>query len=583
MGDPWAGLDDFHRAALDYVAEIEREENVTRSGEFERSIAREAALFESVSSRLAATAATSADLIAEPTDDPLMRACRLVGHFMGIEVRAPHRIGDESSSASRDPLGDLARASGFQVRPVTLADNWWCRGGDPLFGQLKGDEPEPVALLPVRTRLGRLAPRYELHDSHGVARRVDRTLAGLIAPNAWLFYRTLPDKVLRPSDLAGFSMGLPGLGHELAMVFAMALFGAILGLALPVASGIIVDQVLPAADLSRLGTVCLFLVVIVVASAIFQAIQGLLVMRIEGRVSATLIPAFWDRLLRLPSGFFTRFSSGDLASRAMELSEVFKKVSGATVATVVTGFFSFFNLALLYYYSWKLALGTTMLLAVLLCLMLMLLGGLLRFESSIRAIDGALSGMLLELLGGISTLRTAGAETRAFSRWARRYTDRLAMGIRARRFSSRIHRWLAVYPILTAMVVYIGALYIDPGLLDTGSFIAFNIALAALMAAVLEVGYTSIGLLELLPRYERLRPILDEKPEFAAAVLEPVRLAGALALEPRFLSLSNPGERSEGSRQRQPSGPSGRVRGHRRPVGLGQVDPDAAPSRLRVT
>ena len=35
------------------------------------------------------------------------------------------------------------------------------------------------------------------------------------------------------------------------------------------------------------------------------------------------------------------------------------------VATVVTGFFSFFNLALLFYYSWKMALCTTLLLAVL--------------------------------------------------------------------------------------------------------------------------------------------------------------------------------------------------------------------------
>ena len=117
---------------------------------------------------------------------------------------------------------------------------------------------------------------------------------------------------------------------------------------------------------------------------------------------------------------------------------------------------------------------------------LLLLGGLLRYESSIRAIDGAISGLLLELLGGISTLRTAGAEGRAFSRWARRYTDRLALAIRARRFSNGIHQWLAVYPILTAMVVYIGAIHIDPNLMDTGSFLAFNIAFANLMAAVLD-------------------------------------------------------------------------------------------------
>ncbi len=210
------------------------------------------------------------------------------------------------------------------------------------------------------------------------------------------------------------------------------------------------------------------------------------------------------------------------------------------VATVVTGFFSFFNLALLYYYSWKMALCTTFLLAVLLAVTLLLLGGLLRYESSIRAIDGSISGLLLELLGGISTLRTAGAEGRAFARWARRYTDRLALAIRARRFSSGIHQWLAVYPILTAMVVYIGAIHLDPNLMDTGSFLAFNIAFANLMAAVLAVGYTSIGLLELLPRYERIRPILEEEPEFAAAVIEPVRLMGALALN--HVSFRYPGQ-----------------------------------------
>ena len=71
---------------------------------------------------------------------------------------------------------------------------------------------------------------------------------------------------------------------------------------------------------------------------------------------------------------------------------------------------------------------------------------------------------------------------------------------------------------------------IDPGLMRTGSFLAFNIAFANLAAAVLAVGYTSIGLVELLPMYERIKPILEERPEFAAAVIEPIRLAGALAL-----------------------------------------------------
>ena len=139
-----------------------------------------------------------------------------------------------------------------------------------------------------------------------------------------------------------------------------------------------------------------------------------------------------------------------------------------------------------------------------------------------------------------SALRTGGAEGRAFARWARRYSERLARTIRARRFSSGIHQWFAVYPILSAMVVYVGAIHIDPDLLKAGSFLAFNIAFVNLMADVLAVGYTSIGLLELIPRYERIKPILVEQPEFAAALIEPVRLMGALALN--HVSFRYPGQ-----------------------------------------
>ena len=210
-----------------------------------------------------------------------------------------------------------------------------------------------------------------------------------------------------------------------------------------------------------------------------------------------------------------------------------------------------------------------------------LLAGLLRHETSIRRIDGVISGLLLELLGGIITLRTAGAERRAFARWAGRYTERLVLSIQPGglriastsgwRFIRFSRRWSSTS----------GALYLDPGLLKAGSFLAFNITFANLMAAVLAVGYTSIGLLDLLPTFERIRPILEERPEFAAAVIEPVRLAGAIALN--HVSFRYPGQ-DQGTKvlddvslQVRP----GRIRGDRRPVGLGQVDPDAALARIR--
>ncbi len=530
-GDPWAGLDEFHRTVLDFVSGVHERENQQRWSELQQSIVREAVLVQSVPARLAAAADARSLPAIDSGDDALFLAASLVGRVMGIEVRLPPPAGERSCGAPPDPLGDLARASGFHVRTVTLEDGWWRRtGGEPMLGRSSGGAlSSPVALLPARgTRWSHTA--YEIHEPGGSSRPVDGRIARTLSPTAWVFYRPLPDLPLSIADILRFNLELRGLASEVSMVLAMALAGALLGLSIPIASGIIVDQVIPTADRGRLIVLCLFLAVLAIATGIFQSLQGLLVLRIEGRVSASLIPAVWDRLLRLPSSFFARYASGDLALRAMAFDEISKKVSGAVVTTFVTGLFSFFNLGLLYYYSWRLALCTSLLLGALFLVTASLLGGRLRHETAIRRLDGLLSGLLLELLGGIITLKSAGALGRAFARWSRPYGERLARTSKARRFSNRIHQWLAIYPLGSAIVIYFGTVHIDSGLLQTGRFLAFTIAFANLIAAVLAMGYTSIGLLDVLPMFERVRPILTETPEFPAAVIEPVRLAGALAL-----------------------------------------------------
>jgi NHLM bacteriocin system ABC transporter peptidase/ATP-binding protein/NHLM bacteriocin system ABC transporter ATP-binding protein len=531
-GDPWAGLDDFHRTALDFIAAIYEQEARVRWMDIRRSLAHEAALIESVSANLAAAAGTPRVSAADADDDggALASACRAVCEVLGIEVRPPQAAGGQDQDAPFDPLGELARSSGFHIRPVTLREGWWRRRGEPILGRLADDGHSPVALLPMPRRISPGGPAYELRDPHGRRHPVDDRLADRVAATGWAFYRSLPDGPIGFADLLYFCRGLRGLGHELGIVLMVAFCGALLGLSIPIASGVLVDQVLPEADVQRLAVMCGFLGVLTISAAVFQAIQGLLVIRVQGRISATLIPAIWERLLRLPSRFYSGFSSGDLALRAMGLSEVFQRASGAVVTSIVTGLFSLFNLGLLYCYSWKLALATSLLVVLLLLVTAVLLSGRLRHEVSIRRIDGLLSGLLLELFGGMITLRSAGAEGRALARWARRYGERLTEAIHSRRLSNVIRQWLAVYPILTSLVVYTGAVHIDPDLMRAGSFLAFNIAFANLVASVLAGCYTAIGLLDLLPMCMRIKPILAEGPEFPAAVLEPVRLAGALAL-----------------------------------------------------
>jgi NHLM bacteriocin system ABC transporter peptidase/ATP-binding protein/NHLM bacteriocin system ABC transporter ATP-binding protein len=536
-GDPWAGLMDFHRAVLDDVARIEHREVERGRADLAGAVAADAALTRKFSMQLAAVANDEADDRPAPDADPLLAACQAVGRVLGLNVRAPRRRSDDEPIDAGHSLLDLARSSGFLVRQVTLPPGWHEHGsGSPLLAEYHDDDhkPRPVALTPP-SGLRRLFRRsYEMIDPvAGTRQPVDSALAQRISLRAWTFYGSLPDHRLGLADLAQFC-GRRVRG-EVRLLFALALAAGLLGLGIPIGLGVLVDDVIPDADLategwSRLFVLCSFLLGLAYAVTMLQIFQGLTMLRIEGKLTPAVVPAVWDRLIRLPTRFFAEYSAGDLALRAMGLSAIFKKVSGAAVTTVVTGLTSLFSLALLFWYSWPLALVASLLVGVMFAVSMAILAGQLRQETAIRRVEGSIIGFLLELLSGVSKLRTAGAENRAFGRWAEQYIEQVRLTVKARRYANRLHRFFAIFPMLIAMVTYAGAVHLVDGPKTTGDFLAFTLALSSVVGSVLAVGFTLLGLLDLPPLYQRVRPILETEPEFPAAAAEPMQLLGSLAL-----------------------------------------------------
>jgi NHLM bacteriocin system ABC transporter ATP-binding protein len=542
-GDPWEGLRNFHRAALDDMARAQEREARHSWSELQTVMTGQRTVLTSVSTRLASVANETTVPLERTDGDALLTACRAVGREAGIEVRSPRKSTEPEETEGGETLEEIARASGFHLRPITLPHDWVARGGmEPLLARRASEGNQPLALLPRR---GLLSSRhYDVYDPVIDRRRpIDLREAEGIAPAAWTFYRTLPDLPLRLADLLRFSFA--GVGREVRLVCLLAALGGLLGLALPIGSGVLVDQVIPEVGLpgsarTRLLALTVFLASLAVSIAVFQVVQGLALVRIQGKVVPSIIPAVWDRLLRLPVRFFGEFSSGDLAMRTMGLALIFKKISGAAATTLVTGLISLFNLGLLFWYSWRLALGSLILLSIMLLVILVYLARQIRQEARIQKVEGTIIGFLLEVVGGINKLRTAGAENRAFARWATCYADQLALQIRARRLSNGLHLFLAGFPILIAILIYVGAIHLDPTRLSTGHFLALTIAVANLTASVLAVSHTLLGLLDVPPLYDRIRPVLQATPEFPSAVLEPVRLGGSLALS--SVSFHYPGQ-----------------------------------------
>jgi ATP-binding cassette subfamily C protein len=520
-GDPWVGLRRLHRAALDAVATARARERAVAHARLESASLRDDALVTSSVASLAGLADEDefdrpATPAVEPVADALLAALRVVGQTMGVEVKAP------PFEAEGDPLRLICRASGLRARRVTLARRWWEADGGPMLGASAADG-SPVALTPLHGR-GYVA----IAPTRGVKTAVTARTAASIGPNAWSFVRVLPSHPLRFRDLARFAW--PVVRRELRTIVMLGAVCGVLGLLAPYVTALVVDDVIPRADRPQLKLLCGFLVAVGASIALLQAVQGLALVRIKGRLEATLLPAAWDRLLSLPVRFFAGGEAGDLALRATGLARVIEVVSGSTVASLLVASFSLTSVLVLFAVDWRLGLLAAALTAAAPLALAVSFPALWRCQQAITRMQGRISALLLVLLSGVVRLRVAGAERRAFAHWARLYRAQVALAVRFQALSDRLLVLGDAWPLVVAMAVFAAVVGLGPGAVSAGGFVAFNLALATGTAAVVGLGKTLLPLLNAIEQCERFRPILDATPEGSEARGDAVKLAGSIRL-----------------------------------------------------
>lgn len=454
--------------------------------------------------------------------DPLLRACRLIGQHSNIRFVQPPA--PRQGLVRRDPLGDILRASHVRSREVSLAGAWWRHDNGHLlvFDKVDG---RPLALIARASGQG-----YELHDpEQGSVTPLDASRAAGLQPRAHMFYRPFEVSSLDVPALMRFAMA--GRRRDLLLIALIGLVMGLLGLVLPWATGQLIDNVIPHADRPQLLQFTLALVAVVFATSLFGLSQSFAQLRLEGKTDAAVQAAVWDRLLSLPVPFFRQFSAGDLAVRANGIASIRKALSGTTLRSLLSSLFSLLAVFLMFAQSTTLALaGCALVFSVVVA---SAAGSLLalRHERQLSELGGRLSGLLLQLLAGINKVRAAGAEARAFEQWARAYARLQRSSLGAERIRNLLGVLNGGYPVLGSMLIFalIGVFDAAPGL-STGQFLVFSSAFGMLLGSMLTLTQTLLGLLNIIPVYERARPILQATPEIDAVKADPGELDGRIDL-----------------------------------------------------
>jgi len=464
------------------------------------------------------------------TDDHLLAAVALVGAHLRIKVVPPPKSkGDETIPV--DPLQEIVRASRIRMRRVLLKDDWWKQDGGPFLAYWEEGQ-KPIALLPDSPQ------SYVAYDAEtGVRQPVGAELVARIAPHAWTFYRPFGDrKLAKPLDL--FKFALESCRQDVYLPLLVGVGAGILGMATPYFMGMLVDEVIPEASRNQLVQLAIILAVVGVVSALFDTVRSLSLLRIEARMSSLVQPAMWDRLLGLPVSFFRRYSSGDLAQRASGIDGIRRILSGVTMAALMNAMFSLFNYGLLFWYSWELALVATGVMLLALPVTLFAAWRKVGLQRDVMEVEGKIAGLVLQLLVGISKLRVAGAERRAFSEWARKFSDQKTLGLRTGRVDNAVEVFNSGFPLVSSLTLFYGLLWITAealkkGLtpLSPGDFIGFNSAFGIFLSETLQMATALMTAMTVVPVFERARPILAEKAEVDASKLDPGELTGRIEVD----------------------------------------------------
>ncbi|MBD2069522.1 NHLP bacteriocin export ABC transporter permease/ATPase subunit [Leptolyngbya sp. FACHB-671] len=456
---------------------------------------------------------------------PLLVAAGAVGKAAGISIRPLGKSVD--LSRVRDPLEAILRASRVRGRRVLLQDNWWQQDCGPLLAFIQATQ-QPVALLPDA------ADRYILFDSiHDSRTLITADVAQTVVPFAYMFYRPLPDRALKAIDLLRFA--LKNRAKDLLMILLTGIAVTLLGMLTPYATSILIDSAIPDGDRGLLLQVGLGLFVVAIGIALFRLAQGLFLLRLETSSDAATQAAVWDRLLTLPVSFFRQYTVGDLQSRVMSVSQIRRQLGGTTLINLTSALFALLNLGLLLYYSFKLALIAVVVAAVVILVTFISSVLLIRKVRPLLELRGALFGQTVQLINGISKLRVANAESRAFAFWSKTYHRQIKLDLGTQYIEDGIALFNTVMPTLTSAVLFWFTIQLmtapEAVGLSIGTFLAFNTAFGTFIKGATDLSNTLTGALQIVPQWKRAQPILATVPEVDLSKADPGQLKGRIIVD----------------------------------------------------
>lgn len=287
------------------------------------------------------------------------------------------------------------------------------------------------------------------------------------------------------------------------------------GLILPWQSKVLLDEIVPSKDVSKLYT----LVIIVVSAIILQAITSFLLTRILSVQAQYLISELriqvQKKVLALPISFFDNTKSGALVSRIMSDVEGVRNLIGTGLVQLVGGTFtaivSLFILIKLNAWMTLFVLVPVSLFALIAAKAFKYIRPVFRNRGKINA---EVKGRLTETLAGVRVIKAFNSEeqeNKIFEKGADRLYQNVKKSLTATALMTSSSTFLI--GIASSGIMGIGGYYMMEGSMTTGDFLFFTLVLGFMIAPIVQMSNIGTQLTEALAGLDRTEELMNEATE----------------------------------------------------------------------
>jgi ATP-binding cassette subfamily C protein len=259
--------------------------------------------------------------------------------------------------------------------------------------------------------------------------------------------------------------------------------------------------------------ISLLMLALTVVEMLLKIVPQLLMLFFSSSQYERFQAAVYDHILRVPLKIFRQYDAGEITSRVLAASQIQNTVFSVVNGQLIGSLFTAVSLVMMFYYSTTLAWwGIIMVVLYGAVFFLLARRNLVPLARAAEA-QGKISGFLQQFFSGMNKVRSAGAEQQLVNRFMNDFSEMETAHHLAGSNDIQQQVFSSCFSMLISVIFYALAGGFPDANLSLPVFLAFMAAFHSFKGGLLDFTSSIWTLLAVTAEFNRIMPILQEKPE----------------------------------------------------------------------